>query len=139
MVVRPETQEVVYKTTEQWHWFDCPRQLGTNSPDTPHANAVMDKIKIREGDVVLAMSDGVVDNLWEHEIIQNVHESMQRTTRKDHKEAEGDAQEADGRMLDVAKALVKAARNIAEDPYAESPFMEKAVEEGLAMEGGEYE
>ncbi|KAI4223292.1 MAG: hypothetical protein L6R36_005528 [Xanthoria steineri] len=139
MVVRPETQEIVYKTTEQWHWFDCPRQLGTNSPDTPHANAVMDKIKIREGDVVLAMSDGVVDNLWEHEIIQNVHESMQRTTRKDHKEAGGDAQEADGRMLDVAKELVKAARNIAEDPYAESPFMERAVEEGLAMEGGKLD
>ena len=138
MVVRPETQEIVYKTTEQWHWFDCPRQLGTNSPDTPQANAVMDKIKIREGDVVLAMSDGVVDNLWEHEIIQNVHESMQRTTPKNQKEAGGDAQEADGRMLDVAKELVEAARNIAEDPYAESPFMERAVEEGLAMEGGEY-
>lgn len=138
MVVRPETQEIVYKTTEQWHWFDCPRQLGTNSPDTPQANAVMDKIKIREGDVVLAMSDGVVDNLWEHEIVQNVHESMQRLTHKNQNEVGGDAQEADGRMLDVAKELVKAARNIAEDPYAESPFMERAVEEGLAMEGGEY-
>lgn len=86
---------------------------------------------------MLAMSDGVVDNLWEHEIVQNVHESMQRFTHKNQNEAGGDAQEADGRMLDVAKELVEAARNIAEDPYAESPFMERAVEEGLAMEGGE--
>jgi hypothetical protein len=29
-----------------------------------------------------------------------------------------------------------AAKTIAQDPFAESPFMEHAVEEGLAMEGG---
>ncbi|KAL8670670.1 MAG: hypothetical protein Q9168_004810 [Polycauliona sp. 1 TL-2023] len=139
MVIRPETQEIVYKTTEQWHWFDCPRQLGTNSPDTPQANAVMDKIKIKVGDVVLAMSDGVVDNLWEHEVVQNVHESMQRSGNENPNGGGGDDQEADGRMLNVAKELVKAARNIAEDPYAESPFMERAVEEGLAMEGGKLD
>ncbi|KAL8906971.1 MAG: hypothetical protein Q9171_006046 [Xanthocarpia ochracea] len=139
MVVRPETKEVVYKTTEQWHWFDCPRQLGTNSPDTPKANAVMDKVKIKEGDIVLAMSDGVVDNLWEHEVVQNVHESMQRLGHGRHIESEGDAQDTDGRMLDVAKELLRAARTIAEDPYAESPFMERAVEEGLAMEGGKLD
>ncbi|KAL8774833.1 MAG: hypothetical protein Q9209_000772 [Squamulea sp. 1 TL-2023] len=138
MVVRPETQEIIYKTTEQWHWFDCPRQLGTNSPDTPKANAVMDKIKIREGDVVLAMSDGVVDNLWGHEVMQNVHDSMQRLGYGKQNET-GDTWGAGGGMLDVAKELVKAARNIAEDPYAESPFMERAVEEGLAMEGGKLD
>ncbi|KAL9586179.1 MAG: hypothetical protein Q9203_003953 [Teloschistes exilis] len=120
MVLRPQTQKILYKTTEQWHWFDCPRQLGTNSPDTPRTNATMDKVNIKEGDVVLAMSDGVVDNLWEHEVSQNIYDSM-------HSQAN---------MLHVAKELVKAARKIAEDPYAESPFMERAIEEGLAMEGG---
>ncbi|KAL8954198.1 MAG: hypothetical protein Q9183_007271, partial [Haloplaca sp. 2 TL-2023] len=123
MVVRPQSQEILYKTTEQWHWFDCPRQLGTNSPDTPKANAVMDKVSIREGDVVLAMSDGVVDNLWEHEVSQSVHDSM-------HDSGSGSVD-----MLHVAGELVRAARRIAEDPYAESPFMERAIEEGLAMEG----
>ncbi|KAL8732687.1 MAG: hypothetical protein Q9166_002663 [cf. Caloplaca sp. 2 TL-2023] len=139
MVVRPKSQEIVYKTTEQWHWFDCPRQLGTNSPDTPKANAVMDKIKIKEGDVVLAMSDGVVDNLWEHEVVQNVHDSMQRMGYGRRNDNGGSTKEAEGGMLDVAKELVKAARTIAEDPYAESPFMERAVEEGLAMEGGKLD
>lgn len=125
MVLRPKTQEIVYKTTEQWHWFDCPRQLGTNSPDTPKANAIMDKVKIKEGDVVLAMSDGVVDNLWEHEVSQSIHESIENRDREH------------GDMLFVARELVRTARKIAEDPYAESPFMERAIEEGLAMEGGE--
>ncbi|KAL8917763.1 MAG: hypothetical protein Q9208_007743 [Pyrenodesmia sp. 3 TL-2023] len=137
LVLRPDTEAVVYKTTEQWHWFDCPRQLGTNSPDTPKANAVMDKVEAEEGDVVLAMSDGVVDNLWEHEILENVRDSMKQwaSGKVDEAMASGTA-DGKGRMLYVARELVKAARKIAEDPYAESPFMERAVEEGLAMEGG---
>ena len=137
MVLRPKDQEVIYKTSEQWHWFDCPRQLGTNSPDTPNTNAVMDKVILQENDVVLAMSDGVPDNLWEHEILQNVLESIrnweQNTTSESSEDRVGGA---GGGMLFVAQELVKAARVIAEDPFAESPFMERAVEEGLAMEGG---
>lgn len=76
MVFRPRDQKVVYKTKEQWHWFDCPRQLGTNSPDTPKENAIMDVVDLEVGDVVLAMSDGVIDNLWEHEITETVTKSI---------------------------------------------------------------
>lgn len=137
LVLRPKDQEVIYKTTEQWHWFDCPRQLGTNSPDRPEADAVMDKVDIQVDDVVLAMSDGVVDNLWEHEVVQTVVDSIRKWESGDVdpglKEPVGGA---GGGMLFVAKELVKAARKIAEDPFAESPYMERAVEEGLAMEGG---
>jgi protein phosphatase PTC7 len=133
LVVRPREEKVVYKTIEQWHWFDCPRQLGTNSPDTPRENAVMDKVEIEENDVVLAMSDGVIDNLWEHEIVTNVVESIRKW------EAGGGADKkfgAGGGMQFVADRLMNAARVIAQDPFAESPFMEHAIEEGLAMEGG---
>ena len=137
LVLRPKDQERIYKTTEQWHWFDCPRQLGTNSPDTPNQNAVMDKFGVEENDVVLAMSDGVVDNLWEHEVLQNVVDSISKWESGEGGEATGDREGgAGGGMLYVAEELVKAARVIAEDPFAESPFMERAVEEGLAMEGG---
>ncbi|KAI9806885.1 MAG: hypothetical protein M1833_002543 [Piccolia ochrophora] len=137
LVIRPESQEVVFKTSEQWHWFDCPRQLGTNSPDTPRKNAVMDKIIIREGDIVLAMSDGVIDNLWEHEVVQNVSDSFQQwNTNQANQSSGGGEASLTGSMSFVAKNLMRAARVIAEDPFAESPFMERAVEEGLAMEGG---
>ena len=138
MVVRPRTDEVIYKTTEQWHWFDCPRQLGTNSPDRPNANAVMEKVELEEDDVVLAMSDGVTDNLWEHEIMQNVIDSI-RSQGPGFKNQSADLTLPDNdwnAMPFVAKQLVGAARAIAEDPFAESPFMERAVEEGLALEGG---
>lgn len=137
LVIRPNDEEVVYKTTEQWHWFDCPRQLGTNSPDTPISNAVMDKVSLEVNDVVLAMSDGVTDNLWEHEVVQNVVRSIRKWESGDVGDRKEDRTAgAGGGMLYVAEELMKAAKVIAEDPYAESPFMERAVEEGLAMEGG---
>ena len=137
LVIRPQDQETIYKTTEQWHWFDCPRQLGTNSPDTPLVDAVMDKVGVEENDVVLAMSDGVVDNLWEHEVVQNVADSIRKWESGEGGEATGDRTGgAGGGMLYVAEELMKAARAIAQDPFAESPFMERAIEEGLAMEGG---
>lgn len=148
MILRPRDREIIYKTKEQWHWFDCPRQLGTNSPDTPEKNAVMDRVEIEENDVVLALTDGVTDNLWDHEVLQNVVDSMHKWENGEASyhpgsKSTGDSEELPAensysdRMAFVAQELVKAARVIAEDPFAESPYMEKAVDEGLSIEGGE--
>ncbi len=63
---QPILQKIIYKAKEHWNWFDCRRQLGTNGPDTPKEDAVVDAVDIREGDIVLAVSDGVSDNLWEN-------------------------------------------------------------------------
>ena len=137
MIMRPSDREIVYKTKEQWHWFDCPRQLGTNSPDTPEKEAVMDRVDIEMGDIILAMSDGVTDNLWDHEIVDNVADSADRFDRGEAQIKEGSEEEVHSiKMTYVAQELMKAARIIAEDPFAESPYMEKAVDEGLSIEGG---
>lgn len=101
----------------------------------------MDKIVIEEDDVVLAMSDGVVDNLWEHEVVENVVESWRKWQSGDVSNvmrSDKASSYADG-MRYVAEELVKAARVIAEDPFAESPFMERAVDEGLSIEGGKLD
>ena len=142
MILRPRQHEIIYKTKEQWHWFDCPRQLGTNSPDTPQVDAVVDRIAVEENDVVLAVSDGVIDNLWDHEVLESVVNSMHKwdngkVRAKPSKDPE-DLSYSD-RMMFVAQELVKAARVIAEDPFAESPYMEKAVDEGLSIEGGKMD
>lgn len=138
MVVRPSLGEMVFKTKEQWHWFDCPRQLGTNSPDTPTQNAVLDTIPIQEGDVVLAMSDGVIDNLWSHEIVENVSNSVKKWEAGEARTMarRPDSAGGSGAMAYVAEELMLAAKVIALDPFAESPFMEHAIEEGLPSEGG---
>lgn len=138
IVIRPSEEKILFRTAEQWHWFDCPMQLGTNSVDTPHKDAVLSLVNLREDDIVVAMSDGVMDNLWEHEVLKVVMDSL-------HKWEQGDVQSSDlspppdlsnDRMVFVARELLNAALNIAQDPFAESPYMEKAVDEGLAIEGG---
>jgi len=131
LVVRPKDNKVIYRTKEQWHWFDCPRQLGTNSPDTPEADAVTDVVDIEVGDIILVLSDGVTDNLWEHEICTKVSEAM----KKWHDGAE----EAKDGIVYVARQLMNAAREIAQDPHAESPYMERALDEGIAAEGGKLD
>jgi serine/threonine protein phosphatase PrpC len=123
--------ELLYKTTEQWHWFDCPRQLGTNSPDTPDGNATMDRVVIEEGDVVIVVSDGVTDNLFENEIVEKVCGCV--------KSWEQGALEAKEGMTFVALELMNAAREIAQDPNAESPYMEKALDEGISAFGGKLD
>ncbi|KHO00099.1 Protein phosphatase 2C-like protein [Metarhizium album ARSEF 1941] len=140
MVLRPRNREVIFKTKEQWHWFDCPRQLGTNSPDTPRNNAVVDTVDLEVGDVVLAMSDGVIDNLWEHEIVDSVAKSIQSWESGKGGGSNQDRKGGrNGGMRVAADELVAAARVIAMDPFAESPFMEQAIEEGLASEGGKLD
>lgn len=140
LVLRPPQETIIYRSTEQWHWFDCPRQLGTNSPDTPAKNAVTEKTRIQEDDVVLAMSDGVTDNLWEHEVVGIVLDSLRKWEAQGGDQLQAhDETVVGGRMGFVARELVAAARAIAQDPFAESPFMERAVEEGLAMEGGKLD
>ncbi|KAG7107661.1 Protein phosphatase PTC7 like protein [Verticillium longisporum] len=120
MVLRPKDEKVIYKTKEQWHWFDCPRQLGTNSPDTPEKNAVMDKV--------------------EHEIVHSVRNSLARWENGEGGKVEGDRTDgANGGMKFAAEELVTAAKVVALDPFAESPFMEHAIEEGLASTGGKLD
>lgn len=139
LVLRPKNQEVIYRTVEQWHWFDCPRQLGTNSPDTPNDNGVLDTVDLEVGDIVLAMSDGVSDNLWEHEIVTSVLKSVKEwESGQDAGALEDRTGGRNGGMDAAARDLVAAAKKIAQDPFAESPFMEHAIEEGLASEGGKY-
>lgn len=137
IVIRPSEEKIMFRTEEQWHWFDCPKQLGTNSIDTPQKDAVLSKVSIREDDIILAVSDGVMDNLWEHEVLKIILDSLQKWDQGDVKDALRPPPDlSKDRMVYAAKELLSAALTIAQDPFAESPFMEKAVDEGLAIEGG---
>ena len=143
LVVRPHDKSVVFATKEQWHYFDCPRQLGTNSPDLPLVNAVLSQIEIQEDDIILTLSDGVTDNLWEDEIADAAVDSLNSWKEDNTKGKNGQDVGEGGSLAEgmrfVAQELVLAARKIAEDPFAASPFMERAVEEGLAIEGGKLD
>lgn len=141
LVIRPSEERILFKTQEQWHWFDCPMQLGTNSIDSPRENAALSQIPLQENDIVLALSDGVLDNLWEHEVLGIILESMKKWETGGRDDVvEGwapPAALAEERMVFVAREVLSAALAIAQDPFAESPYMEKAIGEGMVIEGGE--
>lgn len=142
LVIRPREEKVLFRSMEQWHWFDCPMQLGTNSVDTPRKNAVLSTVDLEEDDIVLALSDGVLDNLWEQEVLTITMDSVKKWAEGRNQESDRDwappAALAEERMVFVARELLKAALTIAQDPFAESPYMERGIEEGLAIEGGKY-
>jgi serine/threonine protein phosphatase PrpC len=139
IVIRPSEEKVLFRTTEQWHWFDCPMQLGTNSGDTPRKDAVLSKVVLQEDDIVLAVSDGVMDNLWEHEVVKLVLDSLQKWDKGEYLDVSPPLDLSHDRMVYAAREVLSAALNIAQDPFAESPYMEKAIDEGLAIEGGMFD
>ena len=62
---------VAARTREIVHYFDCPYQLGLDSPDRPKDGTTLET-DIYPGDIVIAGSDGVFDNLSDADILDLV-------------------------------------------------------------------
>ena len=67
--------EMVYKTVEQTHFFNCPYQIGTNSNDGPE-NAEYIKFDVNIGDLVVVATDGVFDNIFDYELEEMINENI---------------------------------------------------------------
>lgn len=62
---------VAARTREIIHYFDCPYQLGGDSPDRPKDGTTLET-NIYPGDIIIAGSDGVFDNLSDGDILELV-------------------------------------------------------------------
>lgn len=139
LVIRPKDERVVFKTAGQWHWFDCPMQLGTNSVDRPRDHAVLSMLELEEEDIVLAVSDGVTDNLWEQDLLEVILRSITKWEEGKCGGFEGARTAGRGGMVYIAQQLLHSARAVAQDPSAQTPYMEKAIDLGLGIEGGKMD
>ncbi|KAG0227499.1 hypothetical protein BGX31_006991 [Mortierella sp. GBA43] len=63
--------EFIFRTEEQQHSFNYPYQLGTGSSDTP-SDALTFTVKIQSGDIVVMGTDGIFDNLFDEDILEEV-------------------------------------------------------------------
>lgn len=65
---------LIYRTQPGTHYFNCPHQIslenGANSID---ANMTNIRFPVMNDDLVILASDGVFDNLWDHEIVRIVN------------------------------------------------------------------
>lgn len=65
--------KVLFRTKEQQHIFNFPVQLGTGHSTTPK-DADNTTLQVEEGDLILLATDGLFDNLYDHEIIDIIRE-----------------------------------------------------------------
>ncbi|ORX58235.1 protein serine/threonine phosphatase 2C [Hesseltinella vesiculosa] len=66
----------VFRSEEQQHSFNFPYQLGTASFDSP-TDAQQFTVKVQDGDLMILASDGLFDNLYDEEIMEEIETCLQ--------------------------------------------------------------
>ncbi|KAF9910815.1 hypothetical protein EC991_005532 [Linnemannia zychae] len=70
--------EFIFRTEEQQHSFNYPYQLGTGSTDSP-TDAQVFTVKVESGDIVVMGTDGIFDNLFDEDILEEVVRCVEGT------------------------------------------------------------
>lgn len=115
-----------FATEETREYFDVPRQVGTNAERfTFGEHAMFYTVPLRPTDTVVSSSDGLTDNLFTPDIYHILYGG-------------GGASSAGGDvpLATLAEQLVEQAMQVGGNSWAESPYMERAVTEGIAFSGG---
>jgi len=117
---------VVYRSTEQNHYFNAPFQLTVLPEKLGLEGVIMDgpekaevsKIELQPGDVILLATDGLWDNVPESLIVE-----VLSGTKKESLQA-------------AANSLALIARRLSHDEEYASPFAVKAEKHGISTVGG---
>lgn len=154
MLVRGK--DIVWRSEEMWWSFNTPVQLGPMSPSKP-TDAQVFEIPVMANDILILASDGLSDNLWDEEVLEEVvrvkevllgHSSLNRVSL---------GQLLARRSLPgmLSEALCSRARRVAErgssgsgkrgalevvgEDVDEVPFARRAREEGRRFKGGKVD
>ncbi|CAL9196288.1 probable protein phosphatase 2C 26 isoform X1 [Musa acuminata AAA Group] len=103
--------QVVFATSPQEHYFDCPYQLSSEKIGQTYQDAMVCTVELMEGDIVVMGSDGLFDNVFDHEIISTVSGSPE--------------------VAEAAKILANLASNHSKDPNFDSPYSMEARSRGF--------
>ncbi|KAI5679762.1 hypothetical protein M9H77_00989 [Catharanthus roseus] len=103
--------QIIYTTSPQEHYFDCPYQLSSEAVGQTYLDATVTSVELMKGDIVVMGSDGLFDNVFDSEIISTVAERNDTT--------------------DTAKALAKLAHKHSLDFYFDSPYSLEARSRGF--------
>jgi len=111
---------LVFKTKEQQHYFNCPFQIGS-SRDMPEDAQRIVVEDVQVGDIIVACTDGVFDNLFTEAIVRIVNDSIGLEP------------------VLIAQRIATAAHTIGCDPTAFSPFQDGAQKTGQLWQGGKLD
>lgn len=134
--------EYLFRSDEQQHAFNYPLQIGTSSKDMPKKDAQRFDVKVRKDDIVILSSDGLIDNLFEEDILEEVlrfsYPMLDIAAIIETGEVPASLpKQAVFSPQDVSDALCRRAKAVCHDQLAvASPFQQKAMEEGIYYTGG---
>ncbi|KAA1471182.1 protein serine/threonine phosphatase 2C [Dentipellis sp. KUC8613] len=133
MIIR--SSAVFYRQPSQTHFFNCPLQLAKLPSHVDHEDMAVDmpsdadlyETKLRDGDIVIAYTDGLSDNVFNNEILSLCSlvsraggpEDMQVQTMAD-------------RTVEYARACMSSKVRV-------TPFEKAAAREGLFYRGGKMD
>ena len=149
-------RDIVWRSEEMWWSFNTPVQLGPVSPSKP-ADAQVFEIPVMADDILILASDGLSDNLWDEEVLEEV--VRVRDVLLKHSASNGASL---GQLLArrslagmLSEALCSRARRVAErgssrsgkrgtlevvgEEVDEVPFARRAREEGKRFKGGKVD
>ncbi|TKY87616.1 hypothetical protein EX895_003197 [Sporisorium graminicola] len=124
--------------------------------DEPRRDAGRWAVKVQKGDIIIVGSDGLVDNLFDEDIVEEVlrfappptsHQPIPDSEAVSLEDGERPIEgEHEYRLPDdfcpqlVSEALCSRAKAVSEDSRAvSSPFQQRAMEEGLHYVGGKHD
>ncbi|XP_050218041.1 probable protein phosphatase 2C 26 [Mercurialis annua] len=103
--------QIIFSSSIQEHYFDCPYQLSSEMLTQTYADAMVSSLELMEGDIIVMGSDGLFDNVFSEEIVSTITE---------HKG-----------VAEAAKALANLARTHALDSEFDSPYALEARSKGF--------
>ncbi|KAJ4842791.1 hypothetical protein Tsubulata_040658, partial [Turnera subulata] len=102
--------ETIYRSPTQQHSFNAPYQLGRRSSDTPKDAQVL-MVPVEAGDVIIAGTDGLFDNLFETQIEEVARPGIEQGFDPE----------------EVAQAVAEYAHSVSRDNEAFTPFMHNSA------------
>mmetsp|Transcript_28670 Transcript_28670/g.54920 ORF Transcript_28670/g.54920 Transcript_28670/m.54920 type:complete len:437 (-) Transcript_28670:149-1459(-) len=115
--------ELVFESPSMQHYFDCPFQLCNPefAPSDSADDAMSFELEVKEGDVIVAGSDGLFDNVFCSDIVQLVSSSLKNSME--------DGASPFLANLSAAEGLSTLASVNAADEQYESPYAKQCTSE----------
>ncbi|XP_022154888.1 probable protein phosphatase 2C 26 isoform X2 [Momordica charantia] len=104
------TGQIIFSTSPQEHYFDCPYQLSSERVGQTFLDATVSNVELMEGDILVMGSDGLFDNVFDHEILATATKNVD--------------------VVEAAKALANLASSHSADKMFESPYSLEARSKG---------
>lgn len=149
-------RDIVWRSEEMWWSFNTPVQLGPVSPSKP-SDAQVFEIPVMANDILILASDGLSDNLWDEEVLEEVVRVKEVLLKHSTLDGASLGQLLARRSLPgmLSEALCSRARRVADrgssgsgrrgtlevvgEEVNEVPFARRAREEGRKFKGGKVD